>query len=428
MKSTCLRIAAIAVAFALPACGDPLSQSLVTLSRSKLLFTGPEAGPSPANQTVQIAGKFGMATWTATTDQPWLTVSPASGTIRYGKNQDLTLHVELARGWVGSTSTVGAPFVDANTIAGWGAWTGSAMLIWGGDPAVPGKYYDPVSDTWFGATNTVGAPSQRSSHTAVWTGTEMIVWGGHSITPFVALNTGARYNPATDTWTPMSTVGAPSPRAGHRVVWTGTRMIVWGGDGLGYTYTNTGGIYDPVTDTWTGATSTVNAPSPRGSHAAAWTGTHMIIWGGENPGKFNDGKYYDPVTNTWSGSTTLVNAPSARSHLQAIWTGQEMILWGGSPGGVNLDTGAHYNPVTDSWVATSLTGAPEARSAHNMIWTGDTLIAWGGVNATTWINTGGLYKPFGPPQGAHTGHVTLTVTSGLAQSTDTITVQLTVTP
>src|SRR5947199_6173741 len=34
-----------------------------------------------------------------------------------------------------------------------------------------------------------------------------------------------------------------------------------------------------IDDTWT-ATSTTNAPSPRAFHSAVWTGTEMIIWGG----------------------------------------------------------------------------------------------------------------------------------------------------
>ncbi|TMP95700.1 MAG: hypothetical protein E6L09_15995 [Verrucomicrobia bacterium] len=44
-------------------------------------------------------------------------------------------------------------------------------------------------------------PTRRSYHTAVWTGSEMIVWGGDSITSrsFV-VNTGARLNPVTGTW------------------------------------------------------------------------------------------------------------------------------------------------------------------------------------------------------------------------------------
>jgi hypothetical protein len=57
----------------------------------------------------------------------------------------------------------------------------------------------------------------------------MIVWGGWNDT--VHLNDGGRYNPATDTWTPTTTSGAPAPRQYHTAVWTGTEMIVFGGRG-----------------------------------------------------------------------------------------------------------------------------------------------------------------------------------------------------
>ncbi len=376
------------------------------------------------------------ATWTASSDQPWLSVVPASGTIHPRENVPLSLHVAVnsaPEAWLGPMSTVNAPFVDATpTYSGWGNWVGNALLVWGGDPAVPGKYYDPVSDTWYGTMNMVGAPSKRLAFTAVWTGTEMIVWGGYTPSPLVAFNTGARYNPATDTWTPMSTVGAPSARSGHRAVWTGTKMIVWGGDGLGFTYTNTGASYDPVTDTWLGPTSTVNAPPVRGSHALVWTGTRMIVWGGENPGKLNTGYFYDPSTDTWSGTTTSVGAPVARSHLEGVWTGQEMIVWGGSPGGsVALDTGARYNPVTDTWTPTTVVGAPEARSIQVMAWTGSTMIVWGGVNPSTPINTGAIYRPPQPTAlalGLHTAHVTIAAHVGLNVYTQTVTVTLNVAP
>ena len=35
---------------------------------------------------------------------------------------------------------------------------------------------------------------------------------------------------AQDSWTPTSTYGAPVARNRHTAVWTGTRMIVWGGN------------------------------------------------------------------------------------------------------------------------------------------------------------------------------------------------------
>ena len=101
----------------------------------------------------------------------------------------------------------------------------------------------------------------------------MIVWGGIGLDP--GLNTGARYNPSTDSWTATSTSNAPEGRALHTAVWTGSEMIVWGG----YNIFNTGGRYNPGSDSWI-PTSTANAPSGRYCHTAVWTGSEMIVWGG----------------------------------------------------------------------------------------------------------------------------------------------------
>ena len=81
-----------------------------------------------------------------------------------------------------------------------------------------------LDDTW---TTTSGPPDPRGGPTAVWTGSEMIVWGGGNNSG--NLDTGGRYNPATDSWTPTATINAPSARAYHTAVWTGSEMVVWGG-------------------------------------------------------------------------------------------------------------------------------------------------------------------------------------------------------
>ena len=49
-----------------------------------------------------------------------------------------------------------------------------------------------TDDTWT-ATSTANAPSGRFDHTAVWTGSEMIIWGGDDGGPYVLFNTGGRY-------------------------------------------------------------------------------------------------------------------------------------------------------------------------------------------------------------------------------------------
>ena len=107
----------------------------------------------------------------------------------------------------------------------------------------------------------------------------MIVWGGESGSG--DLNTGGRYNPGSDSWTATSTTNAPIGRALHTAVWTGTEMIVWGGDYFDgtYHYLQSGGRYNPSTDSWV-TTSTTNAPEARDVHTAVWTGSEMIVWGG----------------------------------------------------------------------------------------------------------------------------------------------------
>src|SRR5206468_4697199 len=65
-------------------------------------------------------------------------------------------------------------------------------------------------DSWT-PTSTTNAPTGRYDHTAVWTGTEMIVWGGNH-TSVIGMNTGGRYNPSTDSLTATSTNNAPSAR------------------------------------------------------------------------------------------------------------------------------------------------------------------------------------------------------------------------
>jgi N-acetylneuraminic acid mutarotase len=292
-----------------------------------------------------------------------------------------------------ATTTANVPLGRAGHTA---VWTGSEMIVWGGygGHAVgllnSGGRYSPSTDTWT-ATSTANAPTVRDFHTAVWTGSEMIVWGGQGDN-FIPLNTGGRYNPTTDSWRATSTTNAPSARGYHAAIWTGSEMIVWGGyDGV--TLVNTGGRYNPSSNSWS-ATSTSNAPVARLFHTAVWTGSEMIVWGGSRAGGItNTGGRYNPSTDSWR-ATSSINAPSARERHTAVWTGGEMIVWGGPFGREEDNTGGRYNPMTNSWTATSTTNAPTARIDHKAVWTGSEMIVWGGY---VWhvgdVNTGGRYNP-----------------------------------
>jgi len=291
-----------------------------------------------------------------------------------------------------ATSTNSEPSVRFAHTA---VWTGTEMIVWGGviDGGVfdSGGRYDPATDSWT-TTSTTNVPTARRDHRAVWTGSEMIVWGGCADGICTqALFSGGRYNPITNSWAATNSTNAPSARFGHAAVWTGSEMIVWGGQTGLDEFFNTGGRYDPGTDSWT-STNTTNAPTARSGHAAVWTGSEMIVWGGgANGSPLNTGGKYNRSTDTWIAMSTT-NAPSARFGAPGVWTGNETIVWGGCTNNC-LNTGGRYDPSADAWTATSITNAPVGRGAHTAVWTGSEMIVWGGTDNTTLLNTGGRYDP-----------------------------------
>ena len=270
-------------------------------------------------------------------------------------------------------------------------WTGSEMIVWGG-PQLDGDgaRYDPASDSWTRISD-VGDPSGRKDHTAVWTGSEMVIWGGSEND--LAGNTpdsGGRYDPATDSWSPTSTFQPPPGRARHTAVWTGTTMLVWGGQIAGGLFTGSGGVYDPAVDVWT-PVSPVAAPSARGSHAAVWTGDRMLIWGGQSGlGELGDGASYDPATGNWTPLIS-VGAPAPRGDLAYVWDGSRLIVWGGS-GLRDFNSGGRYDPIADAWTPTTTEGAPFPRRGQTGVWTGSEMLIWGGT-ASTSLDTGSRYDP-----------------------------------
>jgi len=293
----------------------------------------------------------------------------------------------------------------------------NVMLATSGNYTLPRISDGPSGciDNW-AATSTINAPTGRYEHTAVWTGSEMIVWGGE----FPPLNTGGRYNPSTDSWTATSTTNAPSARYDHTAVWTGSEMIVWGA-GSG----NTGGRYNPITDSWT-ATSTVNAPSGRAWNTAVWTGSEMIVWGGFDGSELNTGGRYDPKTDSWTATSTA-NAPIGRFYHTAVWTGSEMIVWGGRANNSPLGTGGRYNLNTDTWTATTTSNPPIARDSHRAAWTGNEMVVWGGAGHNNFFRSGGRYCAQSGPTPTPTATSTPTAIPS-ATPTPTLTATPTTTP
>jgi subtilisin-like proprotein convertase family protein/N-acetylneuraminic acid mutarotase len=353
-------------------------------------------------------------------------------------------------------------------------WTGEEMIIWGGDR--DGEYlgdgarYDPLTNSWSELSG-FQAPSRRYFHSAVWTGEEMVIFGGWGCTNSPTCSTngylgdGASWNSSRGRWTALPSSGAPSARYYASMIWTGSRLIVWGGQGA-IGFLATGASWTPNQTSWQ-SLPTTGAPSPRRLHATVWTGQEMVVWGGygctnpplcstngyladgarlsadgsswkalaaaplsgrhqtaatwtgermfvwggnatTTPNYKSDGASWDPVTNGWTALGAAGSPPTGRSRASATWNGEEVVVWGGYSGSA-LGNGARYSPSTGTWTSISSTGAPSARFYHSAVWAGDQVIVWGGTNGTDFFGNGGRYSI----DGAGTEHWTAVTEAGL---------------
>ncbi|OGF61375.1 MAG: hypothetical protein A2Y62_05740 [Candidatus Fischerbacteria bacterium RBG_13_37_8] len=304
------------------------------------------------------------------------------------------------------TSTIGSPFERYEHKA---IWTGTEMIVWAGikgnDLTYTGGRYNPATDSW-NATSITNVPAGRYLHTAIWIGSEMLVWGGY--TQAGAADTGGKYNPATNSWIATSITGVPDARFRHSAVWTGSLMIVWSGQGFdkfgNILYYDTGATYNPQNEVWE-PISTTDVPHARVYNTALWTGDKMLIWGGfycENAGQnkyyLNTGALYNPLTDSWS-PTSLNNVPEGRDLHSSIWESDEIIIWGGKDYGTYLNSGSRFDPLTNTWTEISAYNAPAKRMEHTAVWTGTEMIIWGGFDGSKYLDSGGIYcrMPCSPP-------------------------------
>ncbi|MEQ9500849.1 MAG: hypothetical protein RIT81_28520 [Deltaproteobacteria bacterium] len=279
---------------------------------------------------------------------------------------------------------------------------GTNGFVWWGDDGVGinATYlvYDDVTRQ-FANVNIPGAQQLGANHSAVWTGDRLLLFGGRIPSSGIVQDDAFVVDPTFLTFTAAATVGRPSARDRHGAVWTGLHMIVWGGLS-GTAALADGARYDPVLDQWS-PVSTVGAPAARSDHIQVWTGSEMIVWGGSAGAS---GGRYDPVTDTWSAMATAqsVTAPTG------AWTGTHLVVWDGT-------AGARYDPVTNAWAPISAVNAPVGVDPVHVLADGYVVVlvdtAAGAYDPTTdtWIpisvapyDTVG-HDVFGPPKAVDLG-------------------------
>jgi hypothetical protein len=269
-------------------------------------------------------------------------------------------------------------------------WTGSVMLVFGATTsagqvtAASGSYY-PVTDAWT-PISVAFAGGPQSNSAAVWTGSEVIFWSGGG---------GSRYDPGSDTSITVSSNGAPTVAANKPVtmVWTGREAIVFGSQLVQGAFVPSAGRYDPATDTWH-PVSTANAPTGTDGVRAVWSGSQMVVW-------TDDGiaGRYDLATDTWKALPPVnLSVPQQATPTAEIvvWTGGEMLVWGQTIS----NHGARYDPVADKWRPVTTTDAPPPGN-YTGVWAGTQLFVLGPSTTTPSGQPptlfGGLYCSNAPP-------------------------------
>jgi N-acetylneuraminic acid mutarotase len=361
------------------------------------VFSGTTSTNSVDGLAAQVAA---LASQVATLTSRLQTNLPAGVPVVSGDAQDPALlaqglqvfHTVPAPPWVnGTTTDVPTARFGHTTV-----WTGQQLLVWGGDLgggvySAGGGAYATASDLWQNFS-TFRAPTARAGHTAVWTGTEMVIWGGFEALGFSAAH--SRYHLGNGEWNAVSTTSAPAARDGHTALWTGTRMVIFSGrNNVGLLAD--GGAYDPAGNAWS-ALPTTGAPAGRRFATAVWTGSRAVYWGGQgDSGELASGGRLDcsgGIPQTWL-TVSATGAPTARTRHTAVWTGSRMIVWGGQQNGGYLGDGAAYDPTNDAWTALPASAAPGPRANHVAVWSGTEMLIYGGEDNTGALASGAAYDP-----------------------------------
>ena len=214
-------------------------------------------------------------------------------------------------------------------------WTGTELVVWGGDPdGDTGAAFDPKTDQWRAiAPAPIPARCQGAS---TWTGHEVLVWGrACRLTPRQS-PAGAADDPAADRWRelPAGPVEAGSVTTS---VWTGSELVLF----------NTGsptGVFHPGDGHWR---ILPPAPRPFTSLTASWTGREVLVFGTEILEKAprHWTAALDPATGRWR----QLPQPPLELDATAVWDGRRLIAWDQNLNSVALDPagGAGWEDLAD---------------------------------------------------------------------------------
>ena len=189
----------------------------------------------------------------------------------------------------------------------------------------------------------------------------------------------------TDGWVNMTPSVAPSPRAGHVMVYDKAHdeFLTFGGDRDG-TFLSDTWTYDAASNLWTDRTHGI-PPPPRGYYSLAIDPARgkVVMFGGyDSLGPLGDTWVYDTSTRNWTDMTTSP-APSARhgAAMACDPVSGIFFLFGGDDGKNRFGDTWTYDPCSGAWTEKGAIGGIRARAGHDMVYDGKhrVFILFGGM-------------------------------------------------
>ena len=168
----------------------------------------------------------------------------------------------------------------------------------------------------------------------MWTGHDVLVWGGYrgNATAPLALQSGAAYNPGTNSWRKIAANQWAHP--GAHGVWAKDRLFVLAKNG--------GAQYDPATNAWHDIASLPDG-TEGGFLAASWSGTTLF-------GVLAEGRVgviavacFDERRDAWTIGRSVHASAHAIDRVSTVWTGKELAVSDGAR------AVWAYDPTRNTW-------------------------------------------------------------------------------
>ena len=166
-------------------------------------------------------------------------------------------------------------------------------------------------------------------------------------------------------------------------MWTGSELIVVGGNNTDGKVFADAAAYNPLTRSWRRLPP---MPEARTDATVTWNGREVLVVGGQGrfsdqAGPYADGVAYSPAGNAWR---RLPAMDSGRIWHTAICTGRQLLVWGGRTRSGDTWTapvhGLAYDRAANRWSPLPRSPLP-GRTGHVAVWTGSQLLIWGGIPA-----------------------------------------------